>query len=103
MEGGLVYVDNLVVIIVVDGTPQLLHELKLLLLERILFSKALPISVVRPDELHFKFDVVPPQGHGIKCLQLKPVSHDHGPLLQAQVHHALEGINVGHPLNLLGG
>ena len=68
MEGGLVNVDNLIVIVVVDGTPQLLHELKLLLLERILFSKALPIGVVRPYELQFKFDVIPPQGHGIKCL-----------------------------------
>ena len=68
MEGGLVYVYDLVIIFVVDGTPQLLHELKLLLLERILFSKALPISVVRPYELHFKFDVIPPQSHGIKCL-----------------------------------
>jgi hypothetical protein len=35
-------------------------------------------------------------------LQLKLISHYHGPLLQAQVHHTLEGINVGHPLNLFG-
>ena len=102
MEGGLVNLDDLVVILIVDGTPQLLHEPQLLLFERILFSKALPISVVRPYELHFKFDVIPPESHSIKCLQLKLISHYHGPLLQAQVHHTLEGINVGHPLNLFG-
>ena len=60
MEGGLVDVDDLVVHLLLDDAPQLLHEIQLLLLQGVLLCEALPVCVVRPDILDFEFDVVSP-------------------------------------------
>ena len=39
----------------------------------------------------------------IEGLKIESVSNNHCPLHQAQVHHALQGVDAGQPLHLLGG
>ena len=103
VEGGLIDKDDLVLGMLFDNRAQLLHERQLLLLQGVLLSEALPISVIRHDVLHLPLEVVPQQGHRVKGLEIIPVSDNHCPLLEAQVHHALQGVNAGDPLHLLGG
>jgi len=86
----------------VNGISDLLYELQLFLLQGVLLCEALPVGVVRSNVLHFKFDVIPPQSHRVEGLEIEPISHYQSSLLQAQVHHALQGFNTCHPLYLLG-
>ena len=73
----------------------------MLLLERFLFSKALPVGVVRSNVLDLILDVVPSQSHGIEGPHLVSISHNHFSLLQAQMHHTLKGVDACQPLYLL--
>jgi hypothetical protein len=101
VEGGLVDVEDLVVVLAVDEDSQLLNESHLLRLERFLLSKALPVGVVRSNVLDLILDVVPSQSHGIEGPHLVSISHNHCSLLQAQMHHTLKGVDACHPLYLL--
>jgi hypothetical protein len=101
VEGSLVNVDDLIVHFGDDYGAQLVHELLLLLLQVLVLSVVLEVIIVRPSEPHPISLVTASQGVLVQGIQAKLLLHDEGPLPQAQVAHALEGLGRHQPIDLL--
>ena len=100
MEGGLVNINNLIVRFVNYYGPQFFSELLLLSLELAILGLRLVVPVVRALEANAMSYVVSPEGAPIEGFQMKLVLHNESPLPQAQVTHALEGVQGNQPVNL---
>lgn len=101
MKGGLVEVDDLVVVTLFDEAAQTLDEIELLLLEGQVLCSRLPVCIVGTLILHAVSRIVSPQCCFAEFIQAQLILYSISPQLETQVRHASQGLGVDQPLDLL--